>query len=196
MEKKKTELFEKQQARILRSSKNCFLKKGLAHTTMRDIATQADMSLGNIYRYFKNKGALIHAFIERDNQEIDDAFSLLDDSTKNFRKLLKQIAREFLSLLSIKAEVLIYLDILSEALRNEEILKLMEFDKGEELLAKRLRNAVIEKRIHLITTPAVTALAIMAFIENAALKSIVNKGYTVRSANKELELYLDALIQD
>ena len=39
----------------LEAAKNIFLKKGFSHTSMRDIAKKAKVSLSNIYNYFSNK---------------------------------------------------------------------------------------------------------------------------------------------
>jgi AcrR family transcriptional regulator len=186
---------ETQQNRILNAAKLCFQKRGLAHTTMRDIAAEADMSLGNIYRYFKNKRALIQAFTTVDAQEMADAFALLD-STTDFKGLLRAIAKEMIESLSGKAELLIYIDMLSEALRDGELLALLNIDGDEETLARSLAKAEKEKRIKLALPPNLVALGVIAFIENVALKCIVNKTFSEKMANKHLKKYLDVLIID
>jgi AcrR family transcriptional regulator len=48
---------------ILRASLLVFSKKGYAGTTMAEIAAEATISVGNIYRYFGNKGELYDAVI-------------------------------------------------------------------------------------------------------------------------------------
>lgn len=187
-------LVSKQQDRILKSAKECFLKSGLAHTTMREIATQADMSLGNVYRYFTNKEVLIREFIAIDNREMNNAFALLDNS-KQFKRILVEIAKELIKSLSTKSELLIYVDFLSEALRDEGIMELLAIEESELALTCSLEKAVKEKRIKLTMPADTAALGIMAFIENAALKCIVNKKYSVRAANKQFGQYLDAIIE-
>lgn len=47
--------------KILEAAKSCFLEKGYTETTMRDIASKADISPGTIYIYFKGKKALFQA---------------------------------------------------------------------------------------------------------------------------------------
>jgi AcrR family transcriptional regulator len=186
---------EAQQNRILGASKLCFQKRGLAHTTMRDIATEADMSLGNIYRYFKNKRALIQAFTAVDAQEMAEAFALLD-STTDFKGLLRAIAKQMIKTMSGKAELLIYIDMLSEALRDGELLALLNINGNEETLARSLEKAAKENRIKLTLQPSVVALGVIAFIENVALKCIVNNTFSEQMANRQFKTYLDTLVID
>ena len=182
-----------QRKRILCAAKTCFVENGLAHTTMRDIASKADMSLGNIYRYFKNKEALIEAFIEVDNQELGEAFTLLDNA-KDFKTTLQEIGGEIIKEIANKAELLLYTDILSEALRDEKIISIVTLDHAERSLAKSLDNAKKDQRVQLSLSVDITALAIISFIENAALKCVINKKYSVRSAKKQFKQYIDLVI--
>ncbi|MFT4852240.1 MAG: TetR/AcrR family transcriptional repressor of uid operon, partial [Bacteroidia bacterium] len=184
-----------QQNRILGAAKLCFQKRGLAHTTMRDIATEADMSLGNIYRYFKNKKALIQAFTAVDAQEIAAALALLD-STTDFKGSLRAIAKEIIKALSGKAGLLIYIDMLSEALRDDELLALLNINGDEETLARSLEKAEKEHRIRLTLPPSVVALGVIAFIENVSLKCIVNSTFSEQTANRQFKKYIDVLVLD
>ncbi|MFT6898553.1 MAG: TetR/AcrR family transcriptional repressor of uid operon [Paraglaciecola sp.] len=193
MTKKISALATQQRERILSAAKQCFVETGLARTTMRDISSQADMSLGNIYRYFKNKEALIETFIEADNQEIGEAFELLD-SAKNFKAILQELGIELIKEISNKSKILVYTDILSEALRNEKILSIVTLDHGERMLAKSLEKAQKEGRIQLSLPVDTAALAIIAFIENAALKCVISKKYSVRTAKKQFKQYLDIIV--
>jgi TetR/AcrR family transcriptional repressor of uid operon len=190
---KKSALAAQQRKRILCAAKTCFVENGLAHTTMRDIASKADMSLGNIYRYFKNKEALIEAFIEVDNQELGEAFTLLDNA-KDFKTTLQEIGGEIIKEIANKAELLLYTDILSEALRDEKIMSIVTLDHAERSLAKSLDNAKKDQRVQLSLSVDITALAIISFIENAALKCVINKKYSVRSAKKQFKQYIDLVI--
>ena len=193
MTDKKSALAAQQRERILNAAKICFVENGLAHTTMRDIASKADMSLGNIYRYFKNKEALIEAFIEADNQELGEAFDHLD-SAKDFKATLKEIGGEIIKEIANKAELLLYTDILSQALRDEKIMSIVTLDQAERSLAKSLDKAKKHQRVQLPLTVDTTALAVISFIENAALKCVINKKYSVRTAKKQFKQYIDLVI--
>ncbi|MEM6845804.1 MAG: TetR/AcrR family transcriptional regulator [Bacteroidota bacterium] len=49
---------------IFRTALTLFSQKGYDQTSMRDIASHADISLGLTYNYFKNKEALLIAIVE------------------------------------------------------------------------------------------------------------------------------------
>lgn len=60
---------ERTRAAIVDAALKLFLKRGYDGTTMREIASAADVSLGNAYYYFESKEHLIQAFYERTHQE-------------------------------------------------------------------------------------------------------------------------------
>lgn len=195
MKNKSQEHATKQAERILGSAKKCFLRQGLRATTMRDIAAEADMSLGNIYRYFKNREVLVQAFIQRDNDEFKEALELLKGA-KQPKKILLGITKEVIKQLANRAELLIYTDILSEALLNNQVMELIALHETEEVLARHLKDAEEEKRIRLSVPADIAALSIISFMESAATKCVFHKGYSVRKANKQFTQFLDLLINE
>jgi AcrR family transcriptional regulator len=50
---------------ILETALRLFRERGYEETTMRLIADEADVALGNAYYYFRSKDDLVHAFYER-----------------------------------------------------------------------------------------------------------------------------------
>ena len=50
-------------ARILRSARKLFLRRGYEVTTMRDVAAGAGTSIGNLYFYFEDKEALLETLM-------------------------------------------------------------------------------------------------------------------------------------
>lgn len=57
-----------QRDRILGAAIAVFARTGFHRTAMADIAAEAGMSVGNLYRYFANKEALILAFAEAERE--------------------------------------------------------------------------------------------------------------------------------
>lgn len=51
--------------RILDIAERVFLKKGVSHTSLEDIAAAADVTRGAIYWHFRNKADLFNAMIQR-----------------------------------------------------------------------------------------------------------------------------------
>ena len=50
---------------LLRAADRLFHHKGLEHTSIADIASAAEVPLGNVYYYFKTRGALVKSVTER-----------------------------------------------------------------------------------------------------------------------------------
>lgn len=61
-------------ARILDAAERCFIRAGFHRTTMQDVAAEAGMSPGNLYRYFAAKDAIVAALTERDRAEVVAGF--------------------------------------------------------------------------------------------------------------------------
>ena len=64
-------LKEELRGRIIESAKQELLEKGYKGVSMRKIAQGADMTVGNLYRYFENKDDLINQIIEPAMRAID-----------------------------------------------------------------------------------------------------------------------------
>ncbi len=57
-------LKEETRNKIVEAAKLEFLNKGYKTASMRDIANKADMTVGNVYRYFKSKQELVDVVIQ------------------------------------------------------------------------------------------------------------------------------------
>src|ERR1044072_6668446 len=51
---------------ILEAAQTCFARSGFHQTSMQEICTEAGMSPGNLYRYFRSKEEIIAGIAERD----------------------------------------------------------------------------------------------------------------------------------
>jgi AcrR family transcriptional regulator len=58
--------------RLLSRALVLFQKKGVEHTTMRDIAKAAGLSLGAAYYYFPSKDALVFSFYEDNQRDMEE----------------------------------------------------------------------------------------------------------------------------
>jgi AcrR family transcriptional regulator len=59
---------------ILDKVKSVFAFNGFDGASMQDLAQATQMSVGNFYRYFPSKNAIITALVERDLKEIEAVF--------------------------------------------------------------------------------------------------------------------------
>lgn len=53
---------------ILRGARDCFVRVGISRTSMQDVARAAGISRGTVYRYFKDRDAVVRAFADWQNQ--------------------------------------------------------------------------------------------------------------------------------
>ena len=66
---------ELREAEILQSIRTTFAEKGFDGASMQDLARAAGMSVGNFYRYFPSKAAMVTAIIRRDLAEVEGKFA-------------------------------------------------------------------------------------------------------------------------
>src|ERR1700758_1602890 len=66
MRKVNQERFEEKQRHIREAALACFRRSGFHQASMADICTEANMSPGNLYRYYDSKEAIIAAICEED----------------------------------------------------------------------------------------------------------------------------------
>ena len=65
---------------ILASIRQAFADKGFDGASMQDLARAANMSVGNFYRYFPSKAAIVEAMVGLDLHEIERDFAEILDS--------------------------------------------------------------------------------------------------------------------
>ena len=53
---------------ILRAARDCFVRFGITHTSMLEVARAAGVSRGTVYRYFEDREALVREFADWQNR--------------------------------------------------------------------------------------------------------------------------------
>lgn len=128
MPKLGAEVIEEKKKCIEDAAKELFIKQGFHGTSMREIAGQAGVSLGNLYNYYRTKEEIFESIIskylvvinERLNQvfeEIEDP--LLPDNLLAFGKQIKQIVNNHHDFW-----LLMYIDVLE--FQNRHFRKMFE----------------------------------------------------------------------
>lgn len=108
------------QIRIIDAAEHVFARAGFHAATMNDVATEAGMSPGNLYRYFSSKNALIAAMAERDRMQIAADFAGLDPARGSLLDQLEVLGRRHL-VEEPREKSIIALQIWAEAARNPEM---------------------------------------------------------------------------
>ena len=115
-------------ARILDAAERCFVRAGFHRTTMQDVAAEAAMSPGNLYRYFRSKDAIVAGLAERDRARVMADFSRLvdaDDFIGSFAALARRHFRD-----ERREQAVLCLEIWAEATRNPTFANLTaDFDR-------------------------------------------------------------------
>lgn len=80
---------EAQRQRILDAAQRCFIARGFHAGSISEIAAEADISQGLMYRYFANKRALILALIERQLAHDQDSIGQMPAASDLVEGLLR-----------------------------------------------------------------------------------------------------------
>lgn len=125
---------------ILDAAERCFARSGFHRASMQDICGEAQMSPGNLYRYFPSKEALIAGICERNRADAVASFALVDQAP-NFFDGLAELARHHL-IDRTDAEIGLCAEIMAESRRHPDIAKLYQTIEADikERIAAMLRN--------------------------------------------------------
>jgi len=117
---------------ILDAAERSFVRAGFHRATMQDVAAEAGMSPGNLYRYFASKDALVAGLCERDRSGLADEFAAVRESGANFMEAFRELGRRHFSD-DMCGKAQLCLEIWAEATRNPGVAALQtEFDSGLE----------------------------------------------------------------
>ncbi len=115
---------------ILDAAERSFVRSGFHRTTVQDVAAEAGMSPGNLYRYFASKDALVAGLCERDRGRMTSEFGALQESGADFLSAFRELGRRhFHDDMCGKAQLC--LEIWAEATRNPSVATLQtDFASG------------------------------------------------------------------
>jgi TetR/AcrR family transcriptional regulator, repressor for uid operon len=163
-------------ARILDAAERCFVRSGFHRATMQDVAAEAGMSPGNLYRYFRSKDALATGLVERDRTRVMRDMSGLD-SAEDFMAALSELARKhFVD--EPREKAILCLETWAEATRNPVFATLTEgFDEAVQERMTTLFRAAQERGVIAASVDPgalamiVSTLANVLFVRRAVLPS-------------------------
>jgi TetR/AcrR family transcriptional regulator, repressor for uid operon len=104
---------------ILAAAQRCFARSGFHKASMQEICAEAQMSPGNLYRYFSSKEEIIAGIAERNRAEAAQSFAAVVNAPDFFAGLA-ECARYHLVERSAE-EVGLCAEIMAESRRNPEI---------------------------------------------------------------------------
>lgn len=164
MRRANTQLQADRRTEILDAAQSCFARSGFHQASMQEICAEANMSPGNLYRYFPSKEAIIAGICERDRAEAAESFNAVHQAPDFFTGLA-ELARFHLVERTAEA-VGLCAEIMAESRRNPEIARVYQ-DVERDIkarLAAMLQQAADggEIRRDLDLASAATVLMVLA----------------------------------
>lgn len=80
-------------AEILSRVRQAFAEKGFDGASMQDLARAAGMSVGNFYRYFPSKSAIVGALVRHDMDDFDGMFAQIESAPDPLAALRARLAQ-------------------------------------------------------------------------------------------------------
>lgn len=114
-----TQAFEDRSHEILFSIRQVFAEKGFDGASMQDLARAAGMSVGNFYRYFPSKAAIVEAMVGLDLAEIQRDFAEILVSTDPMAGLRAKIIQRLTE--DCLEDGKLWAEITAAAIRKPEI---------------------------------------------------------------------------
>ena len=158
MRRANVQLAADRRSEILAAAQTCFARAGFHQTSMQEICSQAGMSPGNLYRYFRSKEDIIAGIAERDRAETAQNFAAV--SAENFFDGLAALAQQHLVERSLE-EVALCAEIMAESRRNPAVARIYQDIEADvrarfiELLKSAAARGEIRRDIELDGTVTV-----------------------------------------
>jgi AcrR family transcriptional regulator len=116
-----TETPRPREREILTAIRPVFAAKGFDSASMQDLARAAGMSVGNFYRYFPSRAAIVEAIIQVDLEEVEGQFALLLAAPDPLPVLRTALHKRVHDELCSCDDATLWAEITSAALRKPEI---------------------------------------------------------------------------
>ncbi|MEO8458340.1 MAG: helix-turn-helix domain-containing protein [Chloroflexota bacterium] len=113
---------EARRNQILDAAWSCFAKRGYHQTTMQDIATDAGISAGAIYRYYASKEAVLAAITERNTERYAELLADIRSEAKEPMDVLDAIGQTMMATFEdpmFEMNTRLDIEIRPETIRND-----------------------------------------------------------------------------
>lgn len=130
---------ESRRQQILDAACERVRQSGFHGASMADIAKAAGLSVGQIYRYFENKEAIIAAIVEQDLAEMRDKFAEIESRPGTLLDAIDEHLPESIDKCFDPRRAALALEVVAEAARNPKVAAIVRSaDEQERLLAKTM----------------------------------------------------------
>ncbi|MGB4772885.1 MAG: TetR/AcrR family transcriptional regulator [Chitinophagaceae bacterium] len=133
---------EELRALILDAARTQFLEKGIEQTTIRSIADAIEYSVGTVYKYYRDKNAILHALHSKGFHELGGQFAVLFHVADPMERL-KSMGRLYIRFAMEQPDMYDLMFNLKAPMEFLETIHKNEWDEGK-LTFDMLRNTVRE----------------------------------------------------
>jgi AcrR family transcriptional regulator len=171
MRKVNQERFEERQRHIREAALACFRRSGFHRASMADICAEAQMSAGNLYRYYDSKEAIIAAICEHDRQDVTRRFEAMRGRPDLFAAML-ELTGEAMDASAQLEKSKFGCEVLAEAMRNERVAEIVRRHHAAllEVCADGIAYAQAMKQIDPDLDPKLAATLLIAAGDGLGLK--------------------------
>ena len=165
---------------VLDAATACFRKHGFHAASMAQIAAEAEMSVGHIYRYFTNKEALIAGIMRRNLDDAQSAINqVLDEAqAQDLRTALIDCACRSLDKIMHPDKVALMLEVRAESARNAKLAAILHEADAE--LRAHLRTVLVRALEDDVSAEELDLRVEMLILimEGLPLRALANPGLT------------------
>ncbi len=130
---------EAREQQILNAACDCVRRSGFHGASMAEIAQASCLSVGQIYRYFENKEAIVAAIVARDLAEVRAKFAAFQGADSSLVKTILDSCAGAVERNHDPARACMLLEVLAEAARNPKVAAIVrEADCMERALIGQL----------------------------------------------------------
>ncbi len=182
---------------IVETAAECFIDKGFHQTSIRDIASRAGISLGNLYNHFDSKADLIAeiAELEADGMTaIEAGLATTGDPVT----ILDRFIEDYFAYAAKPENTVLAAEIFAEAVRNPAIGD--GFSRNRQALAGRLGNVLARgfegRQLATNTEIMDAAHLIIDLVEGAAMRLAFSSKKSRRTAVTTLKVMIRRSLGD
>jgi AcrR family transcriptional regulator len=123
---------EARRQQILDAACDCVRQAGFHGASMAEIAKTAGLSVGQIYRYFENKEAIIAAIVAQDLAEMREKFAEMESRPGSLIDALSEHLPEAVDKCFDLGRASLTLEVLAEASRNPKVAAILRAADEQE----------------------------------------------------------------
>ncbi len=144
---KRSEIPEIRKQQILDAARRCFRKVGFHATTVGEVAVEAGVSVGLIYKHFPSKEALIEGIVLADmDARLLQIGKILRDNPDNLLAAMSQAFDNIVAGILDRDRTALMVEIAAETIRNPRIHKFVEAAQEQIWILLRERMAAQQSK--------------------------------------------------